>query len=170
MLLQDFFKPTDIVALVGNATPDADLSAEIDACDVVLRMSKAEHYATGLVGNKIDLFVIQANGDLLRRNTNWHLLGQAKHVFYRRNFTLMQVKARAFGVEFSPLVIPSAYSNMMTTGAVVYGIIREFHPDEQIKLFGYTKDRAQLPYFKGYDSQAEIAIFKDKLNARNNSM
>lgn len=46
------------VALVGNAVPNRDCSAEIDSADVVIRLNNFYNYDSGRVGKKIDCLVL----------------------------------------------------------------------------------------------------------------
>lgn len=43
------------IAVVGNAEPARDYSAEIDAADLVIRFNRIPFFATGLVGRRADI-------------------------------------------------------------------------------------------------------------------
>lgn len=49
------------IAIVSNRPPINDRSKEIDACDLVIRVSKCDHYDTGLVGSRVDSIVLEPN-------------------------------------------------------------------------------------------------------------
>ena len=46
------------VAIVGNLTPDRDLSQEIDNHDIVIRINHFYNYDSGLVGKKVDMLFV----------------------------------------------------------------------------------------------------------------
>lgn len=162
MTLRDFIRPEDTVALVGNAPPERDFSAEIEACGVVVRFSKVEHYGTGRLGRRTDLLVIQCNQDFLDRNRNWGLLDEARHVFYRIGIRLPEVAAHCTRARFSPLPRLSRPVDGCTTGCFVYAMIREFVPDSRIRLFAYSRDRTTA-YFRDYNQRLETELVTKKL-------
>lgn len=57
--MQEFLDIIDgrTVAIVGNGTPDADCSAEIDSADVVVRFNHFYNYDSGLVGRRVDVIM-----------------------------------------------------------------------------------------------------------------
>ena len=46
------------VAIVGNLTPEKDLSEEIDDHDIVIRLNHFYNYDSGLVGKKVDMIFV----------------------------------------------------------------------------------------------------------------
>mgnify|MGYP003292519574 CR=1 FL=1 len=46
------------VAIVGNLTPEKDLSEEIDNHDIVIRLNHFYNYDSGLVGKKVDMLFV----------------------------------------------------------------------------------------------------------------
>lgn len=49
------------ICVVSNRPPVADWSAEIDAADLVVRVSKCDHLDTGLVGTRTDVVILEPN-------------------------------------------------------------------------------------------------------------
>lgn len=58
------------IAIVGNAAPLSDVSAGIDACDIVIRINGAFHMPSGLVGTRTDYVWAESNHLFFRQIQN----------------------------------------------------------------------------------------------------
>lgn len=143
------------VAVVGSATPERDMSAEIDACDVVIRMNNFYNMKSGRVGRKTDVVV-------LTPCAAWHRLsgeekgeavirGQKPLIFsIRYPERLMEPRVRSFfqGCEFARDDAASPSVNRFTTGTVALSRIAEFAENCRVLTVGYSPREEFLAYLE----------------------
>lgn len=145
------------VAVVGNAEPETDCSAEIDACDVVIRVNHFYNMPSGKVGKKVDILVVTPC-------TCWNKLSDDEKglaVLSAQKPLVMAVKfgdrmgapetQTFFGKCGCEIVRdePTAPSvARFTTGTVVLAKLAEFAENCEVKAFGFSASDEFREYLK----------------------
>lgn len=143
------------VAVVGSATPPEDMSAQIDACDLVIRMNNFYNMGSGRVGRKTDVVV-------LTPSSAWHNLSdkdkgedvireQHPLVFsIRYPERLLDPKVQAFfrGCEFARDDGARPSVQRFTTGTVALSRVAEYAENCTVLAVGYNPREEFLAYLE----------------------
>lgn len=76
-----------IICIVGNKRPDRDVSAQVDAADLVVRVSKMDHLDTGLIGRRTDVLYLEPNW------VWWRYPAQARRLEMLRDIPAIYIRA-----------------------------------------------------------------------------
>lgn len=162
------------VAVVGSATPEEDLSAKIDACDVVIRFNNFYNMPSGKVGTKTDVVVTTPSGAWYKikpKQRGIEVIQKQKPLIFAIRYAerLNEPGARQFfyGCEFArdDAALPS--TQRFTTGTVALSRLAECAFNCTIFAAGYNPRKEFLEYIetygKHYHDNARIeAVARDK--------
>lgn len=145
------------VAVVGNGKEETDHSAEIDACDVVIRFNHFYNYDSGNVGKKLDVLFITPSGAWLALKDDE---ARRKSIIQRERpiVAFTRFKERCQWATFQRVFdgIPYFYdrntnasNNQFTTGVSVLELIAQSCENCEIKIFGFgDTDEKMWAYFE----------------------
>lgn len=147
------------VAVVGNKTPDRDLSEEIDACDVVIRFNHFYNYESGRVGKRVDVLFITPSSAWLNLPDDKArkidvIQAQKPLVAFTRFKERAQWKVfqRVFaGMPTYYDVNTNASNNQFTTGVSVLELISQTCENCEVKVFGFGETDAEM--WEYFDAQ-----------------
>ena len=140
------------VAVVGNKTPDKDLSAEIDACDVVIRFNHFYNYESGRVGKRVDvLFITPSSAWLNLKDDSERKIEVIQAQRPLVAFTRFKERAqwKVFQRVFAGLptyydVNTNASNNQFTTGVSVLELISQTCENCEVKVFCFGETDAEM--------------------------
>lgn len=140
------------VAVVGNKTPDSDLSAEIDACDVVIRFNHFYNYESGLVGKRVDvLFITPSSAWLNLPDDKARKIDVIQEQRPLVAFTRFKERAqwKVFQRVFAGLPTyydanTNASNNQFTTGVSVLELISQTCENCEVKVFCFGETDAEM--------------------------
>jgi CMP-N-acetylneuraminic acid synthetase len=143
------------VAVVGSGTPGRDCSAEIDACDVVIRMNHFYNVPSGRVGTKTDVVVITPSdawlalsgderGEKIIKDQKPLILA----VRYPERLCASEVREFFKGCEFGRDDETPASVQRFTTGTIVLAKIAEHAENCEIKCFGFSPRDEFIEYLR----------------------
>lgn len=133
------------ICIVGNKRPDQDVSAQVDAADTVIRVSKMDHLDTGLIGRRTDALYLEPN------YVWWHYSAQVRRTEMLRDIPAIYIRAswwrrvgddlldggivRRDQVQVIPADVESGLPGCTTLAMAVYDVHRRL-PDARILLAG----------------------------------
>lgn len=143
------------VAVVGSGVPERDCSAEIDACDVVIRMNHFYNMPCGKVGTKTDVVVVtpcrawtevseEARGKAVVRAQKPIVLA----VRYPERLCAEEVVAFYDGCEFARDDDTAASIVRFTTGTIVLAKLAEQAENCEIKVYGFSGREDFIAYLE----------------------
>ena len=129
-MLTDFQKKIQgkSVAIVGNLTPTSDLSKEIDAHDIVIRLNHFYNYDSGLVGKKVDMLFVTPT-------MNWKKMSPKE----RHQDVIQRLKPEIFAVKHYQRIDDTVRDNHFK-GCKIYKFQQNLLKNSQI----YTTGTAAL--------------------------
>lgn len=143
------------VAVVGSGTPEKDCSAEIDSCDVVIRMNNFYNMGSGKVGTRTDVVVItpcKAWTDIPDEKRGKVIVDAQKPLVLAVRFPerLCAKEVRDFfaGCEFARDDDTAASVVRFTTGTIVLSKIAEYAENCEVKVFGFSEREEFLEYLR----------------------
>lgn len=143
------------VAVVGSGTPERDCSAEIDACDVVIRMNHFYNVPSGKVGTKTDVVVItpseawtklpvESRGKSIIESQRPLILA----VRYPERLCAEEVQTFFNGCEFARDDDTSASVLRFTTGTIVLSKLAEYADNCEVKCYGFSPRDDFIEYLR----------------------
>lgn len=134
-----------IICIAGNKRPDHDITAQVDAADVVIRVSKMDWLDTGLIGQRTDVLYLEPNyvwqsysAELRRLDT----LRSIPTIYIRHSWwqkvghqLLEDGVLRADQVQVIPPDVEAALLGCTTLAMAVYDVHRRM-PDAHLLLAG----------------------------------
>lgn len=134
-----------IICIVGNKRPEQDVSAQVDAADTVVRISKMDWLDTGLIGRRTDALYLEPN------YVWWQYPAQVRRLEMLRDIPTIHIRAswwRRVGddlldggivqsgqVQVIPAGVESGLPGCTTLAMAVYDVHRRL-PDARILLAG----------------------------------
>lgn len=155
------------VAIVGSATPDEDMSAQIDACDLVIRMNNFYNMGSGRVGRKTDVVVLTPSGawqKLSDKDKGEDVIREQHPLVFSIRYPerLLDPKVQSFfhGCEFARDDGARPSVQRFTTGTVALSRVAEYAENCTVLTAGYNPRAEFLAYLeregRHYLSQAHI--------------
>lgn len=146
------------VAVVGNSEPEFDCSAEIDACDVVIRLNHAYNMVSGKVGTRTDVLVVTPCAAWSRLSADEKglslfceqkpLVLAVKHGERMELPEVQEFFVHQCGCELGRDEPTAPSVARFTTGTVVLAKLAEFAEGCEIKTFGFSSGSVFLDYLK----------------------
>ena len=142
------------VAIVGNGPVESDVSAEVDACDVVVRFNHMYRYGEGLTGRKISVILQTFTGVYMgsRDRHNAEVLRQRPEVFLvkqRENYAPWchayygpEIRVNDLTAHFAP------FQHFSTGGAAVCWLAKNAQ-NSAFKVFGFPGGKPWEDYIAG---------------------
>lgn len=154
-----------IISTIGNKPPDHDASAQIDAADLVVRISKMDYLDTGWIGRRTDELYLEPNLLWWRfpaANRRLNLFPAIPAIRIRESWWLKrghQLLNEGIVMRQQVQVIPADVEAQLpgctTFAMATYDLHRRF-PDATLMATGADFGEARLNYFGRHTQGGEI--------------
>lgn len=139
------------VAVVGNGPVDKDVSAEVDACDVVIRFNHMYRYGEGTTGKKISIICQTFTSSYMRADDrhNAEVLRQKPEVFIvkrRNNYHPWCHGYYGPDIRVNDLIDHFHEWCNCTTGGEVVCYLAKYADNSTFKVFGFPSGKAWEDY------------------------
>lgn len=139
------------VAIVGNGPVEKDVSAEVDACDVVIRFNHMYRYGEGKIGKKISIICQTFTGSYMRSQDrhNAEIIRQKPEVFLvkqRENYAPWSHSFYGPDIRVNDIIGYFREWCNCTTGGGVVCFLAKYAENSTFKVFGFPGGKAWDDY------------------------
>lgn len=131
------------VAVVGNAPVEADVSAEVDAADVVIRFNNMYRYGEGRTGKKISIVMQTFTCEYMwaKERHNAEILRQRPEIFLvkqRGNYSAASHSYYGPEIRVNDIIGAFAPWSALTTGGAALCFLAEHACNSEFKVYGFS--------------------------------